>query len=278
MFAEFGSDQTVVLSAGGSTLTQGLIEDGALRSSLGFGEADKLIVDPVVLANYNKITFGKERIILAGSPQDATAGDLRRQWVSGGTVNIEASQFLRGKFKPAPVRANSPVAPASITVTPASATNPTGIAAGTYYYYATAGNEVGESVACTAVSSGSVTKDYKVTVTITQPASGVYRFYNVYRSPVGGTAAQAKFIGRCIPTAGSSTTDFVDLNGMVPASVTGYFLQKDGASIRELASYSRLKLAVSDLSMPEAHFRFLGLAVETPRKFVLIDNLNGTIS
>jgi hypothetical protein len=70
----------------------------------------------------------------------------------------------------------------------------------------------------------------------------------------------------------------VDLNGKVPASVSGYFLQKDGATIRELAPYSRLKLAVSDLSMPEAHFRFLGLAVETPRKFVLIDNLNGTIS
>lgn len=277
MFAEFGSDQTVVLSAGGSTLTQGLIEDGALRSSLGFGEADKLIVDPVVLANYNKITFGKERIILAGSPQDATAGDLRRQWVSGGTVNIEASQFLRGKFKPAPVRANSPVAPVSVSPADSSATNPTGLAAGTYYYYATAGNEVGESVACTAATV-SVTKDHKVTVTITHPGSGIFRFFNVYRSPVGGTAAQAKFVGRCIPTSGAGTTDFVDLNGMVPAAVTGYFLQKDGASIRELASYSRLKLAVSDLSMPEAHFRFLGLAVETPRKFVLIDNLNGTIS
>ena len=71
LFAEFGSDESVVISGGGSTLTQGLIEDGALRSSLGFGEADKLVVDPVVLANYNKLTFGKERIILAGSPQDA---------------------------------------------------------------------------------------------------------------------------------------------------------------------------------------------------------------
>lgn len=277
MFAEFGSDQTVVLSGGGSTLTQGLIEDGALRSSLGFGEADKLVVDPVVLANYNKISFGKERIILAGSPQDATGGDLRRQWVSGGTVNVEASQFLRGKFKPAPVRQNSPVAPTSISLAAASATNPTGLAAGNYYYFATAGNEAGESSPTAAVLVSGVTANYKVTVTITH-SSGVYRFFNVYRSPVGGTAAQAKFIGRCIPTAGSASTDFVDLNGKVPASVSGYFLQKDGATIRELAPYSRLKLAVSDLSMPEAHYRFLGLAVETPRKFVLIDNLNGTIS
>jgi hypothetical protein len=69
----------------------------------------------------------------------------------------------------------------------------------------------------------------------------------------------------------------VDLGNKAPGFVTGYFLQKDGATIRELAPYSRLKLAVSDLSMPEAHFRFLGLAVTTPRKFVILDNLKGTL-
>lgn len=276
MFAEFGSDDTVVLSAGGSTLTQGLIEDGSLRSSLGFGEADKLVVDPVVLANYNKLVIGKERIILAGSPQDATGGDLRRQWVMGGTVNVEASQFLRGKAKPAPTRPNGPAAPVSVATTPASATNPTGLAAGTYYYYATAVSEVGESPACTAASA-SVTADYKVTVRITHPASGVYRFFNVYRTQAGGAASSARFIGRIVPTVGSGYTDFVDLGNKTPGFVTGYFLQKDGATIRELAPYSRLKLAVTELSMPEAHFRFLGLAVTTPRKFVILDNLKGTI-
>lgn len=274
MFAEFGSDESVVLSGGGGALTQGLIEDGALRSALGFGEADKLVVDPVVLANYNKITFGKERIILAGAPQDATAGDLKRQWTSNGVVSLEASQFLRGKAKPAPTRANGPAAPASISLAADSATNPTGMAQGTYYYYVTAGSEAGESPA-TAASGVSVTADYKVTVTITKPASGVYRFYNVYRSAAGGSAATAKFIGRVVPTVGSNDTEFVDLGNKSPGFVTGYFLHKDGATIQELAPYSRLKLAISDLSMPEAHYRFLGMAVTTPRKYVLIDNLKG---
>jgi hypothetical protein len=277
LFAEFGSDESVVLSAGGSTLTQGLIEDGALRSSLGFGEADKLVVDPVALANYNKLTFGLQKIVLAGSPQDATGGDLRRQWVSGGTVNIEASQFLRAKVKPSRARANGPAAPQSVTGVAASATNATGLAAGDYIYYVTAGNEIGESVPCAAVTVSGVTANYKVTLTITHSASGVSRFYNVYRTAAGGAQSSAKFIGRVVPTVGSSTTSFVDLNGRIPGFTTGYFLQKDGAQIRQLAPYSRLKLAVSDLSMPEAHFRFLGLAVPTPRKFVLIDNVKGTL-
>jgi hypothetical protein len=277
MFAEYGSDESVVLSGGAAALTQSTIEDGALRSALGFGEADKLVVDPVVLANYNKLTFGKERIILAGSPQDATAGDLRRQWTSNGTVNIEASQFLRGKAKPAPTRVNGPAAPASITLAAAAATNPTGLAAGDYYYYATAVSEVGESQPCTAVLVSGVTINQKVTVTITVPASGVYRFYNVYRSAAGGAANTAKFIGRVVPTLGGGTTNFVDLNNKSPGFVTGFFLHKDGATIQELSPYSRLKLAVSDLSMPEAHYRFLGLAVTTPRKYVIVDNLKGSL-
>jgi hypothetical protein len=277
LFAEFGSDESVVLSAGGSTLTQGLIEDGALRSSLGFGEADKLVVDPVALANYNKLTFGLQKIVLAGSPQDASGGDLRRQWVSGGTVNIEASQFLRAKVKPSRARANGPTAPVSVTGSAGSATNPTGLAAGDYIYYVTSGNEIGESPACAAYTVSGVTVNYKVTLTITHPASGVTRFFNVYRTAAGGAASSAKFIGRIVPTVGSSTTSFVDLNNRTPGFTTGYFLQKDGAQIRQLAPYSRLKLAVNELSMPEAHFRFLGLAVTTPRKFVLIDNVKGTL-
>jgi hypothetical protein len=231
----------------------------------------------VVLANYNKLTFGKERIILAGSPQDATGGDLRRQWVSGGTVNIEASQFLRAKVKPSRTRPNGPAAPVSVTGSAGSATTPTGMVAGDYIYYVTAGNELGESPACAAYTVSGVTVNYKVTLTITHSASGVSRFYNVYRTAAGGAASSAKFIGRVIPTVGSGTTSFVDLNNRTPGFVTGYFLQKDGAEIRQLAPYSRLKLAVSDLSIPEAHFRFLALAVTTPRKYVLIENLKGTL-
>jgi hypothetical protein len=47
--------------------------------------------------------------------------------------------------------------------------------------------------------------------------------------------------------------------------------------MKELAPYSRIKLAVTDLSQPEGHFRFCTLAVVKPRMNVLVDNLKGTI-
>jgi hypothetical protein len=274
MFAEYGSEESVVLSGGGSTLTQGLVEDASLRSSIGFGDAKKLVIDEVSLSAYNKITFNKERIILAGAPQDATGGDLRKQWVSGGTVAVEASPFLRAKFRPARPSSHSAAPVAPVSVTEAHAGSTTGLVAGNYVYYATTGNEIGESVPCASVTAGIALND-KVTITITHPASGTFRFFNVYRSAVGGTTATAKYIGR-VKAANAATTDFVDLGNKIPGFVTGYLIQEDGAGLKELCPYSRQKLAVTDLSTPEAHFRFLTLAVTKPRQFVLIDNIKGT--
>jgi hypothetical protein len=274
MFSEYGSDDTVVLSGGGTVLQQGTVEDAALRSTLGFGNANKLVVDPVVLSAYNKITYGKERILLGGSPQDSTGGDLRKQWVSGGTVTVEGSQFLRGKAKPARPRGNGPAAP---TLTSAAGNGSLGVSGlvGAYTYYVTSGNEIGESPASNAVTTAAITLNHGVTVTITNPATAGYRFFNVYRSAAGGSAATARFIGRVIPTA--TTTVFTDLGNKTPGFVTGYLLQDDGAVMKELAPYSRLKLAVTALATPEANFTFKTLAVIKPRQFVIVDNLKGSL-
>jgi hypothetical protein len=111
MLSEYGSDETVVIQGGG-VLQQTTIEDASVRSAMNLGAASTLLVDPKVLSAYNKIAFGKERIILANAPQDATGADLRRQWVSGGVVSIEASRFLSGKTGPKRSRPNGPAAPA----------------------------------------------------------------------------------------------------------------------------------------------------------------------
>jgi len=270
MFAEYGSNESVVVAVGG-TLTQDSIEDAHVRSTMNHGSADKLLVDPKVLSAYNKISFGKERIILAGSPQDATAADLKRQWVSGGTVNLEASRFLSGKTAPAAPRSNGPAAPASVTATPASGT--TGIAAGDYWYAVTAVNELGESPATFIASVAQPTAGQQVALSITPPGSGTVRHYNVYRTAAGGSQASAKFIGR-VAHAGSPTA-FLDLGNKSPGFVTGFLVQGDCMAVKELAPYSRMKLAVTDLSLPECHFRFCSLAAMQPRKLVLLDNLRG---
>ncbi len=271
MFAEFGSNQTVVLSAGG-TLTQSIIEDSSVRSAMNMGAADRLILDPISLSAYNKIAHAKERIVLAGSAQEATGAHLRTQWTSSAVVSLEASRFLSGKTQPARSRVGTPTAP-TIAVADAGAAGSL-LLAGAYAYYATACSLLGESLPGAPQTATVAAAGDKVTVTITAVSGAAY--YNVYRSNIGGNAASAKFIGRI--RQGSGNPVFTDLGNMSPGSVTGFLIQGNTLGFAQLAPYSKLKLAVSDLSLPEAHFRFLSLAAYQPRKNVILSNITGQLS
>lgn len=274
MFAEFGSDDSVVI-AGGGPMTQTNIEDAQTRSAMNMGNADMLLVDPKVLSGYNKLTFNLQRIILAGSPQEASGASLKDQWTSQGTVKIEQSRFLSAKTKPQVPRYNAPPAPtiavASVTVGGVVTTFTSGQV---YNYIVTSGNEVGESVptAATAVTVSSTGDELQVT--ITPPGSGTVRWFNVYRTVASGAATATKYIGRVV-LASTSTTIFYDLNNKLPGFVTGFLVEGDTMDIAELSPFSRVKMAVTDLSTPEVSARFCTLRVKQPRKNVLIDNLQG---
>ncbi len=271
MFSEYGSSQSVVLPANGP-LTQSLIEDLTVRSAMNLGSADKFFADPIVLAQYNKIAHAKERIVLAGSPQESTGANLRQQWTSNSLVSMEGSRFLSGKTQPARARSVSPGAP-TIAVADGGAAQSL-LVAGDYVYYATAANERGESAAGGAQTLTITADGNKGTITITAVSGAKY--YNVYRSPVGGSVASAKFIGRI--KQGSGNPVFTDLGNKSPGFVTGYLVESDGFKMMELSGYSELKLAVSDLSLPSAFFQFTCLAAEQPRKTVIADNLDGQIA
>src|SRR5271165_944600 len=174
MFAEFGSNQTVVLSAGG-TLTQSIIEDSSVRSAMNMGAADRLVLDPISLSAYNKIAHAKERIMLAGSAQEATGAHLRTQWTSSAIVSLEASRFLSGKTRPARARSNSPGA-ATIAVADGGAASSL-LQTGSYAYFATAVTIRGESLPSAPVTQA-VTAGDKVSIAIT----GSGQYFNLYRS------------------------------------------------------------------------------------------------
>ena len=269
MFAEYGSDQTVVLSVGG-TLTQSVIEDSSVRSSMNMGAADRLVLDPISLSAYNKIAHAKERIMLAGSAQEATGAHLRTQWTSSAVVSLEASRFLSGKTRPARARQGSPSAP-SIVVTDDGAAGSL-LETGSYTYYVTSVSMRGESLPSGA-SSQAVTAGDRVKIVIT----GSAQYYNIYRSALGGSASSAKFIGKVVTNAAGSGGTFYDLGNRAPGSVTGFLVQANTMGFAQLSPYSKLKLAISDLSLPEAHFRFLSLAAYQPRKNVLLENISGQL-
>ncbi len=278
MFAEYGSDDSVVLSGGGP-LTQDLVEDANLRAVLNFGKPEKLVVDPTVASGYNKIAYNLQRINLSGSPQGALGADIRKQFVTNGTVTVEDSNFLRGKAKPRQPRntIGTPLAPTiSTTVANSSTTDANAVTAfkagQVYIYTATSHNELGESVASATYSVSIIAAGDKVGLLIAPPGSGTVRYYNVYRTLAGGLAGTQKFIGRVVAN-GASTVTFTDLGNKLPGFVTGFLIQSDTMALKELMPYSRLKMAVVDLAQPEAHFRFCSLAVYQPRKNVLLDNL-----
>lgn len=270
MFAEYGSDQTVILSAGG-TLTQSIIEDSAVRSAMNMGAADRLVLDPISLSAYNKIAHAKERIMLAGSAQEATGAHLRTQWTSSAVVSLEASRFLSGKTRPARARSGSPNSP-TITVTDPGTAGSL-LETGNYVYYVTGCSIRGESVP-SAAATQAVTAGDRVQIVIT----GAAQYFNVYRSDLNGSAATAKFIGKVAVNGAGTGATFQDLGNRQPGAVTGFLIQANTMGLAQLAPYSKLKLAVSDLSLPEAHFRFLSLAAYQPRKNVLIENITGQLS
>ncbi len=280
MFDEYGSNLSVVIYGGGF-LTPYNVEDAHVRSQMNLGEADRLLVDPLVLSAYNKTVIGQfgantiqRTFVNQGGVPDATGADLRRQHVSNGVVTIESSRFLSGKTTWARTR---PQAPAQAAITSAvGATTGGSLQTGNYYYVVTACNAAGEGSPSAISGAGNVASGStgSVTLTITSGPAGA-QFYNVYRASVANPAA-CRFIGRVVAALSGATT-FMDLGNKLPGFVTGYLLQTDTAALKELAPYSRLKLAVTQLTQPEAHFRFLTLAVFQPRKNALIDSLVGAL-
>ena len=209
--------------------------------------------------------------MLAGSAQEATGAHLRTQWTSSAVVSLEASRFLSGKTRPARARSGSPAAPTFTN----SSTTPSGslLQTGNYVYYVTACTIRGESLP-SAAATQAVTAGNSVVLVI----SGAGQYYNVYRSDLNGSASTAKFIGKVAANGAGSGASFTDLGNRQPGSVTGFLVQANTMGLAQLAPYSKLKLAVSDLSLPEAHFRFLSLAAYQPRKNVLIENITGQLS
>jgi hypothetical protein len=292
MLEEFGSNLSIVLTGGG-VLTQSVVEDAHVRSQMNMGEAKDLYVDPLVASAYNKTLIGAvngafapigQRMMAGGSAVDVSGADLSRQYVHGGVVKIETSRFLSGKTTWARARTTSPSAPTvgAGALTDYGATVAGALATGTYRYIVTACNEAGESAPFGL--GGDTAGIHKVAITGPTGSARLIitnvtaKFYNIYRSAAGaGTkAVNFRFIGRVVAASGGTTT-FLDLGNRLPGFVTGFLLQPDTMGIKELSPYSRLKLAVSDLSTPEAHFRFLTLACFQPRKNVIVDNLVGAL-
>jgi hypothetical protein len=272
MFASYGSSATVVFSAGGAALTQSLIEDVSVRSALNMGRADKLMLDPSSLSAYNKISQAKERIVLAGSPQEATGSHLRTQWTSSGAITLEMSQYLRKQISPInEIVQGAPAAPTAVATDGGAAGSL--LQAAAYIYVVSAVNNLGEGAISAPTTVTLALAGNKATVTIGASSGALY--YDVYRTAAGGASGTWLSIGRVV--AGPAGAVFTDLGNRAPGAVTGFLIQKDTAHLGELSGFKKLQLGISQLSINNAFYRWVTLAVEAPRKNAIIENLQGQL-
>ena len=267
MLQEYGADISCVTNQNGA-LTQSTVEDIFSKARMNHGSPEKLYLDPLTLASYNKIAYNKERIVLAGSPQQAHGASLREQFVADGVISIEASRFLSAKTRPGANKPGSPNTPIIASLN--NVADNTTLQAGTYTYQVTAVNEVGESIATAPATITASTGD-RIEITITHPAGPNVLYFNVYRSHAGGS--RTYFIGRVKISSGTSTL-FVDRNNKLPNSITGFAVDfNSGLTMYELAPFSSIPLAQVDMRIPKAYYRFVTLAVALPRFNQLIDNI-----
>lgn len=268
MWNEYGANQRSVRPVNGA-LSQPVISAARAAVQMNHSKANVLMADPISAEEYNNIVFTKERINLAGSPQQATGGELRKQWTGFGPVEVQVSRFLAGKTAPAAAAADSPVAP---TLSATASGSGAVIEPATYIYYVTAVNENGESVPSATASDAVLAGEF---VTLTIGAVAAAKAFNVYRSEPDGAASTAKFIGRIKATATGAS--FVDLGNFAPGSVTCMLLDKATIGLHQLSSLTRLKLPQAALSTPTASYRFVTTAVYKPKHNVMLPNVKGQL-
>lgn len=273
-----------------------LTEDNLIDSSLivhdapNFGTPTHLFLNPRVHADLVKSFFPKARYDLLQKRDDGLVGlDIGGYVSPAGNVAFEPDTFIQpGRVAPTAILgANPPPAPAGVTAVAGSTGTPTfarrdgnstftAAEAGVYEYQVVAVSQGGKSAAVANASAATVTAaNNLVTVTITHGAgTPVPRYYEVFRSVAGGSAASARLIGR-IRQASGGTTTFVDANATLPGTTIAILFQMnlEAVSFKQLAPMVKIPLATIDTSIRWMQLIYGVPVLYTPGKILLFKNV-----
>ena len=261
---------------------------GALFSAPRYGTPDTIYVEPRVhasLIEYSNqfgrheqvrrengvLTYGHDQIMITGP---------------GGAVPVKAAPFMhRGELVPAAATAyggtDKPVISGAATQTAVAGASVTSnfVAAdnGTYIYSwigvntaTDGGNSARLDIAGVAVVAGD-----GVTLEISNETGVVY--WKLYRSPVGGTADQARFIGDFAINVlgGAGTTQIIDDNDILPSASPIIFANHSRSHMKWVQLLDFLRRPVSDQGLTVKPFLLMlfgALAVKVPSKMWVVEN------
>jgi hypothetical protein len=261
----------------GGPLTEEALNDFLLIIRENFGMATDAYFGTGPFADLAKQVYDRQRFAYAPAPGvlGATITAFQGQ---NGRVNLHDHVFITpgglaraaGLGKPS----KRPQVP-SITVAPAAGADPGSLFgaadAGTYIYRVVAGNKHGLSApldsAGVAVAAGD-----GVTFTVAEGGQDT-TFYEIYRTPIGGAAADARLMVR-VPRTGA-TQIITDLNADLPGTSNGFVLMQNQRSFSwsQLLPMTRIPLAAIDTSIRWAQVIYGAIKMYTATKNVAIKNI-----
>lgn len=148
--------------------------------------------------------------------------------------------------------------------------------AGTYYYWVTAGNDSGETVA-SASASAVVAAGQVVTVTITPGSSNgqPLTYYRVYRGTVNSPTDKGTGCIATIAANGSNNVTYTDVNSWRPQ--TGMFLVVDRSpanlAIAQMCPMMKWPLAITSTTVEWLILLYHAMVVKAPQRMFLVKNI-----
>lgn len=265
-----------VIDLRGQPMTEEVLNDAMLLIRDNFGAATDVYMSTGAFADLAKQVYDRQRFLQAPAPGvlGATVTAFQGQH---GRVNLHDHVFFTSGDEPVAAglgRADRrPLPPTLGSVTAAgSGSKFTSADAGAYWYKVVAGNRYGVSAPVTAAAAVTVAAGESVTIPVTDGGQGT-TYYEVYRSPVGGAAADAKFMTRVARSG--ATQNIVDANDDIPGTTKGFVLMQNQQSFSwsQLLPLTRIPLAAIDTSIRWAQVLYGAVKMYTPQKNVVFKNV-----
>lgn len=279
------ADPINVIDKRGEPLSEADISDLAERVSTepNWGEPSDLWIPPGVYKDLSKVMYPRARYDLP-APKDGKTGIVINTVATPfgditlnsdllmPTSTIISTEALTGAGKPG-IRPAPPTV--GVVTSPVYAgANTTYWGAndvGTYIWRVVAGSRHGRS-APVNTAAHSVAAGDTVQIPVTDNGPGT-TYYDVYRTKAGGTSDTARHIMRVRKTGPSQT--IVDMNRFLPGCQKGFMLTQapDILKWKQLAPFTKISLAIVDLSVRWMQVLYGALQVQQPRKCGMFINV-----
>lgn len=297
---ELWGDDTQILDKRGQGLTPDDIEISAniLRSHFGRVQKSKMYMAPGVLADFTRNWIPFQRTF-SGDWKGQTGNPFSAWQSQFGDVEFQDDVFLvppnNGKLPTNPLvqPGGVPATPGTPIVAAAVSTLPTGAVntsvttsefdsvtpGGTFYYFYSANNSYGESMASAASNAVTVANGQFVSLTIsrilTQPLAS---FYKIYRGTQANGSDAQYMTSVKDPGGSSSTFVFVDANQDIPGTGSVFLLDMSPGVLefKQLGPMMKLDLAPINLMYRFALVLYGTPVLTQPTKAVILKNVGAS--